>query len=326
MGLFNKQPAEEKAYWKAFAAALKKPSADTFAALEEAGKAWPNGWEGYFLMGLSYDLAAGVEFHPDKAAEYHYKAKDIGAKVNSAYVNDFYIDYDCPQPNFRATDEYYPRAMNVRKMGTGMLANQSHERNYIWDNDRKFWQKLISHIDTGRLFKSTAEQDQVELQLEPYQDYLGAMDDFDSPSKSAKEALDRRSSDLIKRNKKMNKIKPDSVTLSYVDTWHYVFGLSQLQGGPYSFTNGDLNRSIAFNQFWTGAHMGSAPCLHLLCSFLIDRSSELCEIAWKAGMDMYRLDREEVWHQLLYLLELAGKKGDTSAATLVDKLFDQYKK
>ena len=59
MGLFNKEPAEKKEYWKAFGDALKKPSADAFAALEAASRNWPAGWQGYLLMGLCYDLACG---------------------------------------------------------------------------------------------------------------------------------------------------------------------------------------------------------------------------------------------------------------------------
>ena len=34
MGLFKKEPPEKKAYWKAFGAMMKKPNAETFAAME----------------------------------------------------------------------------------------------------------------------------------------------------------------------------------------------------------------------------------------------------------------------------------------------------
>ena len=52
MGLFSKEPAEKKAYWKAFDAMLSKPNPKTFAAVEEASKAWPSGWQGYLFIAL----------------------------------------------------------------------------------------------------------------------------------------------------------------------------------------------------------------------------------------------------------------------------------
>lgn len=67
MGLFSKEPAEKKAYWKAFDAMLSKPNEKTFAAMEAASMNWPSGWQGHLFMGLCYDLAScKMPFAPDK--------------------------------------------------------------------------------------------------------------------------------------------------------------------------------------------------------------------------------------------------------------------
>ena len=41
MALFSKEPAEKKAFWKAFDAARSKPGETTFPGLEKACAAWP---------------------------------------------------------------------------------------------------------------------------------------------------------------------------------------------------------------------------------------------------------------------------------------------
>ena len=82
MGLFKKEPPEKKAYWKAFGAMMKKPNAETFAAMEEACRAWPEGWQGYLFMALAYDVAcAKIPFDPEKGAAYHKLAKEAGKKA-----------------------------------------------------------------------------------------------------------------------------------------------------------------------------------------------------------------------------------------------------
>ena len=81
MGLFKKEPPEKKAYWKAFGAMMKKPNAETFAAMEEACRAWPEGWQGYLFMALAYDVAcAKIPFDPEKGAAYHKLAKEAGKR------------------------------------------------------------------------------------------------------------------------------------------------------------------------------------------------------------------------------------------------------
>ena len=91
MGLFKKEPPEKKAYWKAFGAMMKKPNAETFAAMEEACRAWPEGWQGYLFMALAYDVAcAKIPFDPEKGAAYHKLAKEAGKKAGSDWLGVFY--------------------------------------------------------------------------------------------------------------------------------------------------------------------------------------------------------------------------------------------
>lgn len=324
MGLFNKEPAESKAYWKAFSTALKKPGTDTFAALEKASGAWPSGWEGYFLMGLSYDLAAGVEFNPDKAADYHYKAKDAANKAGAGWVSEFYNDYDHSQPNFRASDDYFPRAMNVRRMGVAVLRNLDHERSFIQKNDRKFWKDFTGNIDTGGIFRSTDEQFQVSEQLEPFTDYLGALDDFYGVTKMSQEGLVSRSNALIKKSKKLAKTDPAKITASFVDTWFFVEGLSLIQGGPYTFSNGDQNRPLAWNKLWTGAHRGSAPCLHTLGYFLVADDGAFTNDVIREGMSIYKCSWEDLRRQVITLLEMSAKKGDTEADVILAAFIEKF--
>ena len=50
---------------------MKKPNAETYAAMEEACRAWPEGWQGYLFMALAYDVAcAQITFYPERGAAY----------------------------------------------------------------------------------------------------------------------------------------------------------------------------------------------------------------------------------------------------------------
>lgn len=332
MGLFNKEPAEKKAFWKAFDAARSKPGEKTFPELEKACAAWPISWQGYLLMGLCYDLGAGVPFDENKAGEYHYRAKEAGKKCNSEWVTLFYEYYEADSLNFRTKEQYFPRTLKVRKAGVAMLfsyyinTNGILPKGLLGGDDLKFWDKIFSKVDTGGLFKSTPEQKQVYDHLQPFTNVImhfnfyknAKNDDYDDNQRV------KYFNDMSKHVDRFYKIDPAKVTVDDVDTYGFVVGCALFFGGnPYVIRGTGWHANVRIDGWiylWKSASRGCAPAVHMLGTYIDDEtfSEEIYYAASKSFKDLD--DKEETWKQLRYYLRLCEEKGDSEATYLLDQM------
>lgn len=332
MGLFSKEPAEKKAYWKAFSAALGKQNDKTFAELESACKAWQSGWQGYLFMGMCYDLAVSkIPFDPKKAVEYHQLAK-VAAVVarKNEWVESLYRDYEEYAGNFRVEGEYFPRAMNVRKFSAAMVNNYDPDKNEIvtdlfGKNDLTFWSAIASNIDTGGLFKSTPEQMQCFNQTMALTSLIVAWrnrkGDYDSRINDV--------NDMLKPWNKVLKLSTSEITLDTEDMRGYLFGYSLVMaGGAYDVLNGEPNwhknlRIDGFMTLWSAAHRGNTPALHMLAAMF---DSDFANEVYYAYSQVYSSGintRKGILPQLLSMLEDAAVKGDTDAMDYIELVADK---
>ena len=327
MGLFSKEPAEKKAFWKAFDSACSKPGEKTFPALEEACKAWPIGWQGYFLMALAYDLAAGVPFDPAKAAEYHTKAREAAAKAANQWISVFYVYYDENAMNFYVKEDYFPRTMKVRKAGIAMMWSYFVNSNGILgDNgkkdDLKFWQQLFSKINTGGLFKMTDEQQQVYTHLTPFSTWINDYVIFNGGADQ--NTIIKYTNDVIGKMKKLHKLSNDRISTDFADMWYYTFATSFYAGGrPYQCFGSDwhTNRRVdGWIYYWHAAHRGCLPACYILADYWDDPDFH-SEIVYAAGQAINGCGNENsAMMELLTLLEKGLDKGDSKCISLLETL------
>lgn len=324
MGLFSKTPPEKKTFDKALSSAMSKPNEKSFDALEKACQAWPTGWQGYLFMGLAYDLACGVPFDPDKAAGIHYKAKEAGKQAKCNWLEVFYDVYANSADNFRLTESYFPRTMNLRKAGIAMVRNFDPDESSILSDgllkkDMDFWRAVFFNVDTGGLFKGSDEQNQVQRHLQPFTSYLADCAGGNS------ETCIKNTKNLIKEVRKVEKCTPDKITLDTLDTYSFVLGYALITGGKSYVFNGDgWYENLRINgwaHLWNAAHRGCAPALHLL-GLLFD-DTELCSEIVYAYSVVYKdgtRNRTEACHQLLAMLEKSAARGDQEALRLIQTI------
>lgn len=334
MGLFSKKakiPPEQKNYLDAFAKAFAKPDEEkTFAPLREACKAFPVGWEAWLFMGLSYDLAIGVPFNPEKAAECHYQAKQAGKRDGYGWVDTFYSYYDECALNFRLEEDYFPRALNVRRLGAAIVNTFSPDEDHIGahgfhHDDMGFWNYLLLDIDTGGVFKSTPEQKQVYFQLEPFRTYL---DDYKYFKGAPDEnGIIKRTNQLIKRCQRLNQIQGREMTIDQVDGWYLVQATALLRGGdPYLYGGEGWHQNSridGWRYFWNGSFRGSTSCLHVLGMFFDDEDFAE-EIIYAGTLVISGVNTAvEVRRNFLALLELAADRGDDEAIRIISRMADK---
>lgn len=326
MGLFKKEPAEKKAYWKAFGDAMKKPNADTFAAMEAASRAWPTGWQGYLLMGLCYDLAcAKIPFDPNKAAEYHKLAKAAGKEAQDGYVQQFYRYYENAAGNFRLEENYYPRAENVRKAGTAMMLCHDMDRDQIVTgikskSDRDFWRQIFTGVDTGAFFgKMTEEQAQCMWSVAPFSAYVSDLIEH-TYTQDNRDAQVKRANKLIKASNRITTMDKEKVTLKTEDMYSFIYAFVQLiGGGPYPVMRENLGmREGAWETLWSTAYLGNMSALHLLAELFADKDyrGEICQ-AFARIFRSHSASEKASHDQIMAMLEMSAGKGDDEALRLV---------
>ena len=331
MGLFSKEPAEKKAYWKAFDAMLSKPNPKTFAAVEEASKAWPSGWQGYLFIALCYDLASNkMPFDPEKADGYHKLAKEAGKRDQSEWLECFYEAFEKEAGNFRMEGEYFPRVQYIRKAGVAMLLNYDSDKNDVVINVRSkndwiFWHILFSGIDTGPtgLFKKASdEQFQCWRHASPFRKYLTAYSGLNMDEKTRV----NDANEMINGWKEFANTNKAEITPDTKDMYGYVFGYSlMIGGGPYQILNGASGfhknlRVDGWIKLWRTASLGCMPALHMLADFFDSEFSEEIYYAYSQVYSSGRQEREEIFPQLMALLEMSAEKGDQEARRLIDTL------
>ena len=323
MGLFSKEPAEKKAFWKAFDSACSKPGEKTFPEVEAACKAWRVGWQGYFLMAMCYDLGVGVPFDPAKAADYHYETKEAARKTNNEWVPIFYEVYEESAINFRCEENYFPRTLNVRRAGAAMtFAIYVRDQGILSDhgkkNDLSFWKKIFEKIDTGSLFKTSDEQAQVMNHKEPFKQWLYDMDSY--LGNADEKAMIGYTNQLLKNTNKLLKKKINEVDLKFIDSWLYTFGTSCFFGGkPYKCDGEGWYKNPRVNGWrylWHGSYYGCASSLHLIGTYWDDDTFH-DEIVFAATTVFSNISTEkEALSELILLLEKSGLKGDKRAEEL----------
>ena len=334
MGLFKKEPPEKKAYWKAFGAMMKKPNAETFAAMEEACRAWPEGWQGYLFMALAYDVAcAKIPFDPEKGAAYHKLAKEAGKKAGSDWLGVFYECYEESAGNFRLKEDYYPLTKNVRRLGAAMLFNYSEgERHVVTDvalkKDDAFWKELLIHAGEGIPTKgglfSSLPADVVEANhhAEPFIRYLNDYVNKNLEEKDQLKAADK----VYKQYNAFVKTGRDEVTTQTEDMYGYMLGYSlMIGGGPYQILNGrqGFYQDIRINGWitlWKSAYRGNMPALHLLAQLFHTECAELIDFAFSKSYSNVGNAHEEAYYELVLMLEAAAKNRDEDADRILADL------
>ena len=334
MGLFSKEPAEKKAYGKAFDSARSKPCEKTFAELEKACEAWGISWQGYLLMGICYDLGAGVPFDENKAAGYHAKAKEAGRKCNAEWLEFFYEYYEQDASNFKAEGEYFPRTLNVRRAGVAMLfcyyinKNGILPKGVLGTDDLKFWDKIFSSVDKGGLFKSSPEQSQVYNHLLPFTTFInhfnfykGAKNDASDDNQKVKNL-----NEMQKYARKFDKLNPDQVTVDSIDTYGFIVGCALFFGGaPYLIRGEGWYQNVRINGWiamWHCAMRGCVPAVHALATYIEDDSFEFGEEIYFAASKSYHdiETKSQVRAELCYYLKKCAEKGDQHAAAFLNEL------
>ena len=331
MGLFSKEPAEKKAYWKAFDAMLSKPNEKTFAAMEAASMNWPSGWQGHLFMGLCYDLAScKMPFAPDKADICHSKAKEAGKKAGCKWLDNFYGTFDEAAGNFRMKEDYYPRVEYIRKAGVAMLQWNRLEQNHIFPekgskDDVDFWYPLFMGIDTGSsgfFKKSTDEQNECLLHESCFSSYVTACLSYRSSMRDDVVKMGNSIIDDANELSKKHEAEADAFYSRTRDTAAFVNGYAHLiGGGPFVDVLPDLSRKKGWNLIWMSADKGCMSALHFLADlFNSDCRQEVCD----SHAYFYRSssDPQAVAHQLIDLLELSAKKGDPGALHRAKALAD----
>lgn len=317
MGLFDKRSAEEKAFDKAFKAAVSKPGPKTFPALEAACQKYTPGWKGWLLMGLCYDCGAGVARDAEKAAACHQKAKDSGED----WPETFYYYYDRSAGNIYM-DDLCDRALACRRMGVAAMACLDVAQNDLLDslleNDFNFFWGIFSKVDVGGMFRSSAEQKQVDCHKTPFQTWHAAVNAV-RKNKDDEEVQRLRNKDFWKNINRLQKMSSDSITSSDCDTWLFIGALSLLFAGSYGcyafdFTDHDKNnnKTAAFRLLWNAADIGNVSAMLFLAMFAEDDSTR--------DLVMENSTHSDSLVTLEALLSLAAERGHAGAQECADDL------
>ncbi|MCD8366648.1 MAG: hypothetical protein LUC48_01275 [Clostridiales bacterium] len=132
MGLFSKKPnAPGDAFWDAYQKAAKKEKPEFFAALEEALQNYPQGWQGYFLLGLYYDCGCRLPFDPQKAEDCYKRARAgaSGDAEGRKWLDNFFQWYD--KPAFMLKTKLSEQTLRMRKIGFAAFNTFEHHQKLL---------------------------------------------------------------------------------------------------------------------------------------------------------------------------------------------------
>ncbi|MCD7829490.1 MAG: hypothetical protein LUG58_03550 [Clostridiales bacterium] len=169
MGLFSKKPKSPgDAFWDAFGKASNKPK--QFEALEEALRNYPQGWQGYFLLGLHYDCGCVLPFDPQKAEDYYKRARAAasGDAEGMKWLDNFFYWYD--KPAFMVNTKLSERTLRMRKIGFAAFNTYQYQQKVLtrgivsrwvstYDSE-VFWQLFLACVlasGAEREYKCNAE-------------------------------------------------------------------------------------------------------------------------------------------------------------------------
>lgn len=330
MGLFGpKLPAEEKNYVKA----LKKASnltPKTNAALEDAMKNYPNGWQGYWYVGLFYDLAPykdGIS-DPDKAQEYFLKAESAAkGTYGEQWLHNFLMWYRRPADNlYKKLPERYNKA---RRLGVALMNCYKYNEPVISapcgssDDCSAFFSIMCS-------FTARQNDDYLYNEHEAFKDYFlafpGKFASYNEREELIK-VINKLDKNIVKESKAFDKClnkkeKGQEANWNDVnDFYSFVQGFSAIYDGPYITDQKAANNNYASEAHFgilyihLAAYHGCQPAIHELVRLANASDSNrrvINEVLKKDNLDLY----------LLRLLEKCIKNGDEEAIHLFDMYYN----
>lgn len=317
MGLFDKRSAQEKEYDKALKAAMGKPGAKTFPALETACGNYAPGWQGWLFMGLCYDCGSGVERDAAKAAACHAKAKAAGGDWAAA----FYTYYERSAGNIYMED-LTDRAMACRKLGTAAMltldTSEQHLSKGFFGSDVEFFRSVYNKVDTGKLFRTSDEQLQVMTHMTPFTNWLAATAALDN-GKGKAEDIQFFSKEFFKEVKNVQKRDAENISSSWADSWLFTAGIALLFAGSYGgfvydFSADDRNSRTwkGFHMLWQAADRGNVPAMLFM--------ADMADDADYRALIVKSSTHSDALVTLASFLSLADEKGHAGAKAALDDL------
>ena len=261
MGLFGlfsgKESKEEKQFWKAFQAAYSSHKEENLRELLEATKAYPAGWQGYFLAGLYYELGIGnVAADTEKAAEYQMKAEASAKGTNGeVWLNNFYDWYGKDAYNLyvRLDD----MTLKCRKLGVAAMHTYNYKDEILYPSkgDAEFWNTFFLKLPS-KYFTTT----------------VGFFDLFLAWSKfSWAEDKDKikNTGKLIDKANRCNALaaKKEVDHNDFTDMYMYIIGHSALNDSPYMMDiaaekSGESKVEYGITRLMSAADIGCTPAIH----------------------------------------------------------------
>lgn len=316
MGLFDKRSAQEKEYDRALKAAMSKPGPKTFPGLEAACRSYAPGWQGWLFMGLCYDCGSGVERDAAKAAEYHARAKQAG----NDWTRTFYMYYERSAGNIYT--ELTDRTLACRRMGAAAMlsvdTSEQHLSKGFFGSDIVFFRSVYNKVDTGKLFRTSDEQQEVSVHMAPFTNWIAAAVSFKN-GKGNEEDTQLFSKEFFKQIKEVQKCDADSISSSWADSWLFTAGMSLLFAGAYggfvyTFSDNDKNDRTrkGFHMLWQAADRGNVSAMLFLADMSGDEDYRPVIIRSSTHSDALLT--------LASMLSLADKKGCAGAKEKLDEL------
>ncbi|MCC8099848.1 MAG: hypothetical protein LIO78_07290 [Clostridiales bacterium] len=157
MGLFSKKPKSPgDAFWDTYQKAVKKEKPEFFDALEEALQNYPQGWQGYFLLGLYYDCGCRLPFDPQKAEDYYKRARAAasGDAEGRKWLDNFFYWYD--KPAFMVNTKLGEQTLRMRKIGFAAFNSFGHHQKVLTARIKnQYDSELFSNLFSSCLSNAT---------------------------------------------------------------------------------------------------------------------------------------------------------------------------
>ena len=271
MGLFglfggNKESKEEKQFWKVFKAAFSSHKEKNLLELLEAVKAYPKGWQGYFLAGLYYEFGiGGLAVDEEKAVEFRLKAEAAAKGTEGEnWLNHFYDWYEKDALNiYRKYDDI---TLKCRKLGVAAMHTYQYDDTVIYSKgDAEFWNSFFLAlpskyiVTTGGLY-----------------DLFYAWSNFSWQEDNDKI---KNTSKLIDKANKSNALAAKNKLdhHDFTDMYMYILAYGAVHESPYMMDlaaekSGESKVQYGITRLMSAADIGCAPAIHDL--ILLAHASE----------------------------------------------------
>ena len=265
--LLSSEPKEVREYWKAFMAFSHAMDQKKLPALEQAQSAYPEPWNGYFVLSLCYDIGLGtIEPDADKAKEYKLKAEEAAKGTeDETWVNSFYAWYQKDAMNFRKTiDE---KELKLRRLGVAAINMYKFEAPVIYKHEAKddadFWYNIFA-------FKAFSYETQAfEFAFDAWKQ-LGQKGterrNLQSVTNKLIKKNNKMSALLVKNNKKVRDGKEVDWS-DFYDMYNFVIAYYLLNPSPLTLDEWEAQEgkscaTLGVEHLFDSIYMGSAPAVH----------------------------------------------------------------